>query len=33
MAFGLIVGTVFTLGVVPILYTLFFRIEIPILEN
>jgi len=33
MAFGLIVGTVFTLGVVPILYTLFFRIEIPILKN
>ncbi|MCK5189646.1 MAG: efflux RND transporter permease subunit, partial [Methylococcales bacterium] len=29
MAFGLIVGTVFTLGVVPILYTLFFRISIP----
>ena len=29
MAFGLLIGTVFTLGVVPILYTLFFRVSIP----
>ncbi len=29
MAFGLLIGTVFTLGVVPILYTLFFRVNIP----
>ena len=29
MAFGLIVGTVFTLGIVPILYTLFFRVRFP----
>ncbi|MGR9106735.1 MAG: efflux RND transporter permease subunit [Gammaproteobacteria bacterium] len=27
MAFGLMVGTVFTLGIVPVLYTLFFRIS------
>jgi multidrug efflux pump subunit AcrB len=30
MAFGLLVGTVFTLGIVPILYTLFFRVKIPL---
>lgn len=30
MAWGLAIGTVFTLGVVPILYTLFFRVEIPV---
>ena len=29
IAFGLLIGTVFTLGVVPVLYTLFFRVEIP----
>ena len=29
IAFGLLVGTVLTLGVVPVLYTLFFRVEIP----
>ena len=29
IAFGLAVGTVLTLGVVPILYTLFFRVAIP----
>ncbi len=29
IAFGLAIGTVLTLGVVPILYTLFFRIPIP----
>jgi multidrug efflux pump subunit AcrB len=29
LAFGLAVGTVLTLGFVPILYTLFFRVEIP----
>jgi hypothetical protein len=29
LAFGLAVGTVLTLGFVPVLYTLFFRVEIP----
>ncbi len=29
MAWGLAIGTVFTLGVVPLLYTLFFRVPIP----
>jgi multidrug efflux pump subunit AcrB len=29
LAFGLAVGSVLTLGFVPILYTLFFRVEIP----
>ena len=29
IAFGLAVGTVLTLGVVPVLYTLFFRVAIP----
>ncbi len=29
MAWGLAIGTVFTLVVVPTLYTLFFRVEIP----
>jgi multidrug efflux pump subunit AcrB len=29
IAFGLAIGTVLTLGVVPVLYTLLFRIEIP----
>ena len=29
IAFGLAVGTVLTLGFVPVLYTLFFRIPIP----
>ena len=29
MAWGLAIGTVFTLGVVPMLYTLFFRVPIP----
>jgi multidrug efflux pump subunit AcrB len=29
LAFGLAVGTVLTLGFVPMLYTLFFRVEIP----
>ncbi|MEO1956362.1 MAG: efflux RND transporter permease subunit [Methylophilaceae bacterium] len=30
MAFGLLVGTVFTLGIIPILYTLFFRVKISV---
>ena len=29
IAFGLLVGTVLTLGIVPVLYTLFFRVPIP----
>ena len=29
IAFGLAVGTVLTLVVVPVTYTLFFRVEIP----
>jgi len=29
MAWGLAIGTVFTLVVVPTLYTLFFRVQIP----
>jgi len=29
MAWGLAIGTVFTLGVVPLLYTLFFKVPIP----
>jgi multidrug efflux pump subunit AcrB len=29
IAFGLAVGTVLTLGVVPVLYTLFMRVEMP----
>ncbi len=29
IAFGLLIGTVLTLGIVPVLYTLFFRVPIP----
>jgi multidrug efflux pump subunit AcrB len=29
MAFGLLIGTVFTLGFVPVMYSLFFRVKIP----
>ena len=29
IAFGLLIGTILTLGVVPVLYSLFFRVRIP----
>jgi multidrug efflux pump subunit AcrB len=29
MAWGLAIGTVFTLGVVPVLYSLFFKVAVP----
>lgn len=29
IAFGLLIGTILTLGVVPVLYSLFFRVQIP----
>ena len=33
ISFGLAVGTVLTLGVVPVIYSLFFRVPIPAEAN